>query len=122
MSHPLSNNPPGPDPRAEREEAAGSKRSSTQGTAVHAALPSHRRRLPTRQPTRALTVISLYLLTLAVAAGPVVLVFGTPLGWLLLAALACLLTVPVAITAPTTRPEQAATSDETVLRRPRHTS
>ena len=79
-----------------------------------------RRRLPAHQPLRGLTVSTLYLLALALAVGPVLLVFGTPLGWLILFAFAALLTVPVAIAAPRPRPDVRHKTNEPVLRRGRN--
>ena len=74
-----------------------------------------RRRLPERQPWRAAVVLALYLLTLAAASVPVLLLLDTPLGWALMFALACLLTVPVAIAAPRRKELAAATNGQPVL-------
>jgi hypothetical protein len=77
------------------------------------------RTLPKRQPTRALTVLLGYLAAVAMAVGPLVLVFGGALGGLLIFAWACLLTVPVALLAP--RPTHTPESPEEgfpVLKRP----
>lgn len=77
---------------------------------------SHQR-LPSGQPARALSAVAIYVVTVAAAAGPFLLIFGSPLGWLLLFALACLLTVPLAVSAPTARPEETPRSNQPVLRR-----
>ena len=76
-----------------------------------------RRYLASRQPIRALTVICIYLLLLAAAAGPLSLFFGGRLGTLLMAGLALLLTVPVAVAAPRPRSQGSTDQDQPVLRR-----
>lgn len=67
---------------------------------------SRARALPKRQPKRALAVLLGYIAVISLSVGPMLLIFGGAVGGLLIFALACLLTVPVALLAP--RPTQAS--------------
>lgn len=75
------------------------------------------RSLPQHQPQRALSVLGLYLLSLAVLAMLLLAVFATALAVLLLIAAAFGLSVVVAVLAPAPRPDSQRADERPVLRR-----
>ncbi|MGI8536408.1 MAG: hypothetical protein ACR2K2_07880 [Mycobacteriales bacterium] len=77
------------------------------------------RSLPNRQPARAIVVLALYLVAVAVGTGLLHLRFSTALSWLLAAMWAVALLIPLAILAPRAPGVRAPGSTTPVLQRPR---